>query len=168
MKAEELAAHLEQATGVVDRHEILHDQLAVYVRPESWQTMATHLRDCGRCHFDYFTFLSAVDFEEEGFEIVCHLYSVRRQHHVNLKARLPREGARIPTLSNIWRGANWHERETWEMFGIGFDGHPHLVKLYLTEEFEGHPLRKDFLLMTREAKEWPGAKEPEEKKEHAD
>ena len=62
--------------------------------------------------------------------------------------------------SGIWRGANWHERETAELFGVLFDGHPHLVKLLLPEAFEGFPLRKDFLLMTREAKEWEGREEP--------
>ena len=167
MKPEELANHLTEATGSVDRHEILLDQLAVYVSPDNWQAVGRHLRECGRCHFDYFTFLSAVDLEEEGLEVICHVYSIRRQHHINMKVRIPRDGGRLRTLSDVWGGANWHERETWEMFGIVFEGHPHLVKLYLTEDFEGNPLRKDFLLMTREAKEWPGAKEPEEKKEHA-
>jgi NADH-quinone oxidoreductase subunit C len=62
----------------------------------------------------------------------------------------------VPTISDLYPGANWHERETWELFGIGFEGHPQLVKLLLPEQFEGHPLRKDFKLMTRVAKPWPG------------
>ncbi len=103
--------------------------------------------------------MTAVDAEDQGFEVVLHLYSVRRQHHVNLKTIVAR-GQSLPTLSEIWLGANWCERETWELFGIEFDGHPNLVKLLLPIEFEGFPLRKDFLLMTREAKEWPGEKEP--------
>jgi NADH-quinone oxidoreductase subunit C len=167
MKAQELAQHLKESTGAVERDEVLGDQLSVWTGTASWVEVATHLRDCGRCMFDYFTFLSAVDLEDEGFEVVCHVYSVRRQHHINFKTIISRENGAVPTLTGVWRGANWHERETWEMFGIDFLGHPHLVKLYLTEAFEGHPLRKDFLLMTREAKEWPGEKEPEEKKEHA-
>ena len=61
----------------------------------------------------------------------------------------------------MWAGANWAERETWELLGIVFDGHPHLVKLVLPEQFEGHPLRKDFALMSREAKPWPGGVEEE-------
>ena len=67
-----------------------------------------------------------------------------------------------PSVVSLWPGANWFERETWEMFGIGFDGHPHLVKLELPEQFDGHPLRKDFVLMSREAKPWPGNVEGEE------
>ncbi|MCA1832699.1 MAG: NADH-quinone oxidoreductase subunit C [Actinomycetota bacterium] len=164
MKAAELSQHLKEATGAIERDEVLNEQLSVWTTSEKWVEVATHLRDCGKCMFDYFTFLSAVDFEDEGFEIVLHVYSIRRQHHINVKLTAPRENPSVPTLSGVWRGANWHERETWEMFGINFEGHPHLVKLYLTEAFEGNPLRKDFLLMTREAKEWPGEQEP---KEHA-
>jgi NADH-quinone oxidoreductase subunit C len=77
---------------------------------------------------------------------------------------VPRDNPTLQTLSGVWRGANWHERETWELFGVLFEGHPHLVKLLLPSDFEGYPMRKEFLLMTREAKEWPGAKEPEEHK----
>ncbi len=163
MKAEELAQHLTERTGAVDRHEVLHEQLSVWVVPGRWHETAEHLRRCGICRFDYFTFLSAVDLEAEGFEIVLHVYSVPRRHHVNLKTIIPRENPSLATISDVWRGANWHERETWEMFGVTFDNHPHLVKLYLSAEFEGNPLRKDFFLMTREAKEWPGEKEPEDK-----
>jgi NADH-quinone oxidoreductase subunit C len=62
----------------------------------------------------------------------------------------------------VWTGANWHERETFEMFGVVFDGHPNLVPLLLPDGFEGHPLRKEFVLASRVAKAWPGAKEPGE------
>ena len=62
----------------------------------------------------------------------------------------------------MWAGANWHERETFEMFGVVFDGHPNLVPLLLPDGFEGHPLRKEFVLASRVAKAWPGAKEPGE------
>lgn len=167
MKADELAQHLLERTGAVDRHEVLHEQLSAWVSPDRWHETAAHLKGCGICRFDYFTFLSAVDLQEEGFELVLHVYSVPRQHHINLKTMLSREEPSVATVSDVWAGANWHERETWEMFGITFEGHPHLVRLYLSPEFSGNPLRKDFLLMTREAKEWPGAKEPEEKGAHA-
>ena len=73
-----------------------------------------------------------------------------------------RRAARARRCPASGPGANWCERETWELFGIAFDGHPHLVKLVLPEQFEGHPLRKSFALMSREAKPWPGAVEGEE------
>ena len=72
----------------------------------------------------------------------------------------------LATLTSVYAGANWHERETYEMFGIGFDGHPNLVPLLLPDGFEGNPLRKEFVLASRVAKPWPGAKEPGES-EHA-
>ena len=69
---------------------------------------------------------------------------------------------RCPTISDLWATCDWNERETAEMFGIRFEGHPQPVKLLLSEPFEGHPLRKDFPLMSREAKPWPGVPEGEE------
>jgi NADH-quinone oxidoreductase subunit C len=165
MTPAELVAHLKEATGAIERDQVTpQGQAAVVVAPARWQEVGRHLKDCPRCHFDFFTFLCGVDLEADGFEVVAHLYSVRRQHHVNMKAALPRDDPRIPTLSGIWRGASWHERETWELFGVVFDGHPHLVKLLLPEAFEGFPMRKDFLNYTRESKDWPGEKEPEEQK----
>jgi NADH-quinone oxidoreductase subunit C len=162
MTPEELAAHLKEVTGAIERDEISNGQLTVFVPREKYAEVGRHLRECGRCRFDYFDFLSAIDWESEGrFEVISHLYSLRRDHHLNYKTAVPADDPTVPTLSGIWRGANWHERETFELFGIEFEGHPHLVKLVLPEAFEGYPLRKSFALMTREAKEWPGLKEPE-------
>lgn len=163
MTPAELVNHLKEATGAVEREDITpQGQAAIYVPGSKWHEVAVHLKECPLCAFGFFTFLTAVDMEDEGFEIVAHVYSARRQHHLNMKMMIPRTGGSVPTISGVWRGANWHERETHELFGIYFDGHPHLVKLLLPEQFEGHPLRKEFLLMTREMKEWPGEKEPAE------
>ena len=100
----------------------------------------------------------------ERFQVITHLFSTRHNHHVRLKVGLA-DGEACQSLSSVFPGANWHERETWELFGIVFEGHPHLVKLLLPEPFEGHPLRKDFELMSRVAKPWPGAVEGEEEEE---
>ena len=110
----------------------------------------------------FFDFLAGVDEAEDGFGVVTHLYSPIHKHHLLLRTVVPRDNPALPTLTGVYRGANWHEREAWEMFGIVFAGHPNLVKLLLSDEFEGHPLRKEFLLMSREVKPWPGAKEPGE------
>ena len=98
---------------------------------------------------DYFDFLTArrLRAEGQGFEVVIHLYSTDRNHNVRVKLDCRAEDA-PPRDPRLWPGANWFEREAWEMFGIVFDGHPHLVKLVLPEPFEGHPLRKDFALMS--------------------
>ncbi|WP_405586091.1 NADH-quinone oxidoreductase subunit C [Streptomyces sp. NBC_01190] len=79
-----------------------------------------------------------------------------------LRTTVPYEAAELPTATGVYAGAGWHERETYEMFGVAFAGHPHLAPLLLPDEFEGHPLRKDFVLAARVAKAWPGAKEPGE------
>jgi NADH-quinone oxidoreductase subunit C len=75
---------------------------------------------------------------------------------------VPLDEPALPTATGVYRGANWHERETYEMFGVIFDDHPDLKPLLLPDGFAGHPLRKDFVLASRVAKEWPGAKEPGE------
>jgi NADH-quinone oxidoreductase subunit C len=90
------------------------------------------------------------------FQVFARLYSTTRHQGVTIKADLDDDDPRVPTWSDIYPGANWTERETWEMYGFTFDGHPHLVKLYLPGEFEGFPLRKDFPLLSREVKPWPG------------
>jgi NADH-quinone oxidoreductase subunit C len=94
------------------------------------------------------------------FQVMCRLANVRRhaEPHLNvvLKADVPDDDLRIASLVPLYSGANWHERECWEMFGITFDGHPGLRHLYLPGAFEGHPLRKDFPLVARLVKPWPG------------
>jgi NADH-quinone oxidoreductase subunit C len=90
------------------------------------------------------------------FQVFSRLLNVRQQHSVMLKADLPDDDLRVASLVPLYGGANWHERECWEMFGITFDGHPSLRHLYLPGAFEGHPLRKDFPLLARLVKPWPG------------
>jgi NADH-quinone oxidoreductase subunit C len=98
-----------------------------------------------------------------GFTVVAHLWSTAHRHGVLLRTRVPRAAAAVPSIVAIYPGAAWHERETYEMFGIDFPGHPGgLRPLLLPPEFEGHPLRKEFVLASRVAKAWPGAKEPGE------
>jgi NADH-quinone oxidoreductase subunit C len=137
---------------------------ALTVTPGRYREIAQFLRDEPSLSFDFFDFLAGVDYTSKGggYQVVTHLYSIRRHHHVRLRVDCDAAEPRCPTLSDLWVGANWHEREAWELFGIVFTGHPHLVKLLLPEQFEGFPLRKDFALMTREAKPWPGAVEGEE------
>jgi NADH-quinone oxidoreductase subunit C len=114
---------------------------------------------------DFCDFTGGVDLgdgEDGGFEVVTQLFSTTNKHSVRLKVRLPHDEPSVPTISDLFPTADWHERELMEMFGIAVEGHPRPVKLLLSEPFEGHPLRKDFALMSREAKPWPGAVEGEE------
>jgi NADH-quinone oxidoreductase subunit C len=90
------------------------------------------------------------------FQVLCRLYSISRRVGLTLKADLPDGDLRIDSLVSLFRGADWHEREAWEMYGFQFIGHPGLRHMYLPMEFEGYPLRKDFPLLARVVKPWPG------------
>ena len=137
-------------------------QLTVDVPTQSWHEAALSVRDDEEVACGFFDWLSAYDDQDSGLAVLLHVWSNRHRHHLHLRTHVPREGGSLPTVTDVWAGADWHERETYEMFGIVFDGHPNLVPLLLPDGFEGHPLRKDFVLASRVAKAWPGAKEPGE------
>ena len=136
------------------------------VSTERYRDVCRFLRDDPDLACEYCDFTGGVDFGPEGgFEVVTHLFSLRHHHNVRLKVKLPHDDPVCPTVSDLFPTSDWHERETREMFGIRFEGHPKPVKLLLSEPFEGMPLRKDFPLMTREAKPWPGAVEGEDQED---
>jgi NADH-quinone oxidoreductase subunit C len=132
------------------------------VPPGDWLAALAFGRDVAGC--DFFDWLTAVDEQDAGFAVIVHLYSIERRLHLLVRTLLPREDPVLPTATGIFRGAGWAERETHEMFGVIFSGHPRLAPLLLPDGFEGHPLRKEFALAARAAQEWPGAKEPGEGK----
>ncbi len=136
--------------------------LTVDVSAASWRTAATGLRDDPRTAARFFDWLSAYDDRDAGLAVVVRAWSVERGGGAILRCHVPRDEPRVDSLTPVWAGAGWHERETFEMFGIYFEGHPHLVPLLLPDSFEGHPLRKEFVLATRVAKDWPGQKQPGE------
>jgi NADH-quinone oxidoreductase subunit C len=139
--------------------------VTVDVAREDWLAALTFARDVLGC--DFFDWLSAVDELQRGFAVVVHLYSIEGKHHLLLRTLLPRDEPGLASATGVFRGAGWAERETAEMFGITFEGHPGLAPLLLPEGFEGHPLRKEFALAARAALPWPGAKEPGEREASA-
>jgi NADH-quinone oxidoreductase subunit C len=123
----------------------------------------TSARDeLGFSYFDWLTAVDQLDAPDPGYDVVAHLWSLDRREHLLLRTRIPASDPTLATATTVFAGASWHERETFEMFGVTFTGHPNLVPLLLPDGFEGHPLRKDFVLAARVAKAWPGAKEPGE------
>ena len=102
------------------------------------------------------TYETGVAGGDTRFQVLARLYSTRRHVGLTLKADLDEAQPAVETWTQVYRGADWHERETWEMYGFDFVGHPDLRHMYLPTEFEGHPLRKDFPLLAREVKPWPG------------
>jgi NADH-quinone oxidoreductase subunit C len=129
---EETHAHLGDATAVVDRSRIV-DALRL-------------LRDDADLAFDMLSDVTAVDYlpRKPRFEVVYHLYSIPRNQRVRIKARVAEDAVQIASVVDLYASANWMEREVWDLYGIRFDGHPDLRRLLLYDEFEGHPLRKDY------------------------
>ena len=166
--AAELAAAVATAVGgTVAGSEFGTAKVAV--DRSSWVDAITKARD--EAGLDYFSFLSAIDWTkettlgegvedpngvEERYEVLCMLATLDDGRRVAISVDLPKDDASLPTLSEVFAGAIWHEREAAEMFGIDFVGHPNLSKLYLPDAFEGYPLRKSYPLLSREVKPWPG------------
>ncbi|AKT43861.1 NADH-quinone oxidoreductase subunit C [Chondromyces crocatus] len=136
--------------AILETHSQFGDDTAV-VDPAAWLDVAKFLREDPRIDMDMFTDLTAVDYLWQGmvprFEVVCHLRSLQHGHRIRIKARVGEEdgsGADIASLVPVWKGANWFERETFDMFGVNFVNHPDLRRILMYPEFEGYPLRKDY------------------------
>ncbi len=93
--------------------------------------------------FDYFSFVTAVD-RGSNFELFYHLVDVEKNEKLMVRAEVSREEAKVPSVTALWKGADWHEREAYDLFGITFEGHPQLKRILLPEDWEGFPLRKDY------------------------
>ena len=159
------------------------DDVWVRVRTADWRRTGEVLRDVLGC--DYFCFLSGIDWMpspygrgeddpseppperdmsvRQGYaggdtrmQVFARVVNVERKFGVTVKADVDDAAPSIASWAQVYAGANWHERECHEMFGIGFDGHPDLRNMYLPSDFEGHPLRKDFPLLARMVRPWPG------------
>lgn len=119
--------------------------LSVTVARDAIVDVARHLRDTPEFAFVALTNLCAVDYlgRDPRFEVVYHLVSYANRRRICLKVGLPEHEAVVPSLTGLWHGANWHEREAFDMFGIHFSGHPNLERILMPEDWQGHPLRKD-------------------------
>ena len=97
--------------------------------------------------FDYFLYATAVDWpaRQPRFDVVWEVRSLKRKARVRLKARASMPDPHVPSLTTVWRAADWHERETWDLLGIRFDGHPDHRRILMPDTWEGHPLRKDYV-----------------------
>lgn len=181
---EEVSAHPLQdfadavASAVGGEAEIQFDTVKVKVSASSWVDVHQIARD--QLDLVFFSWLSAVDWSnevaagnplddevEERFEILTALSDVTDGKLVIFSTEIPKESPTIASLVSVFAGANWHEREASEMFGIDFEGHPNLAHLYLPDSFLGNPLRKDFPLLSREVKPWPGTVDVESMPEKA-
>ncbi len=178
----EIARVLEAlGTSVVDSLVKPNDDMWIRVSADAWVTTGETLKSLG---YTYFCFISAIDWmpspfgkgEEDPsdpiersttikqgytgggtrFQVLARLVQPFSTLGINIKVDVDDNAMAIDSWVQVFAGANWHERETHEMFGIGFNGHPDLRNMYLPTDFEGHPLRKDFPLLARHVKPWPG------------
>ena len=115
----------------------------IRVKAEAIAEIGTFLRDDEEMRFESVMCLSGVDYPEH-LTVVYHLFSTPHRHRVVLKVEVEREDPHVPTVENVWHVANWHERETYDMYGIVFDGHSDLRRILCPDDWEGFPLRKDY------------------------
>jgi NADH-quinone oxidoreductase subunit C len=126
------------------------DFATIYVAADRLVETCRVLRDADPLQFSTIIEITAADYlpRQPRFEVVYHLLSITRRARLRLKVRVA-DGATLPTVQGVWKGAGWPEREVWDMFGIVFDGHPDLRRLLMPEDWDGHPARKDYPVQIR-------------------
>jgi NADH-quinone oxidoreductase subunit C len=131
-------------------------QTTVYVSRDAWPDLARLLRDREDLAFTFLAELTAADFwpREPRFEIVYIVVSLAHRRRLRVKVRLAGDDAHVATVSDVWPAANWLEREVWDLFGVVFDGHPDPRRLLMPDDWEGHPLRKDYPVQIRKHADW--------------
>lgn len=126
-----------------------HDEwVEAIVPPEQLIDFASFVRDHNELQFNFLSSVSAVDYEEDGFQVVYHLISIpegRRKLVIKVTPEGSRDNPTVPSVVSLWPTANWHEREAWDLMGIRFTAHPDLRRILLEEDWVGHPLRKDYV-----------------------
>jgi len=137
--------------SIIETHSHRGDDTAV-VKKEDILAICTFLRDDETLRYNFMMDLTAVDYlgKEPRFEVVYHLYSLKFNRRVRIKARVSELDCSIDSIVSVWIGANWFEREAFDLYGITFNGHPELRRILLYEGFQGHPLRKDYPIKKRQ------------------
>ncbi|MGH9517542.1 MAG: NADH-quinone oxidoreductase subunit C [Terriglobales bacterium] len=122
------------------------DEMTIYMARDAIRQAAALLKDDSACPFNYLSDITCVDWHpsEPRFEVVYHLLSIPHKERVRLKVRLSGENPALDSITSIWPGANYFEREVFDLFGVRFNGHPYLRRIMMPENWEGHPLRKDY------------------------
>lgn len=120
------------------------DASAIVIDPNRLKDIALHLRDDPQYLFDYLMCLSGVDNADTTLSAVYHLYSMKHTHKLTLKVRVPKDNPKVQSIEKVWRTADWHERETYDLIGIIFEGHSDLRRILCPYDWVGHPLQKDY------------------------
>jgi NADH-quinone oxidoreductase subunit C len=141
-----LACLLAWNTAAVLGAKFDREEMTVYVDHSSIRQACAVLKDDATCVFNFLSDVTCVDWypAEPRFEVVYHLLSIPRKERVRLKVRLNSGSPAVESITSVWPGANYFEREVFDLFGIRFNGHPFLQRILMPEDWEGHPLRKDY------------------------
>jgi NADH-quinone oxidoreductase subunit C len=141
-----LARLLEWNAAVVQAGKFDREELTVWIEKGAIREACAILRDDPGCPFNYLCDLTAVDWypSEPRFEVVYHLLSIPKKERVRLKAKLDGSSPVLESVTSVWPAANYYEREVFDLFGVRFTGHPHLERIMMPDNWEGHPLRKDY------------------------
>jgi NADH-quinone oxidoreductase subunit C len=131
---------------VVEGVKFDRDEMSIYVERSAIREACVLLKEDSVCPFNVFSDLTCVDWypSEPRFEVIYHLLSIANKERVRLKVKLNSSSSALESITSIWPGANYFEREVFDLFGIRFTGHPYLRRILMPEDWEGHPLRKDY------------------------
>jgi len=117
---------------------------SIMIAPAAWNEIALFLRDDPAMQFDFAMCASGVDYGKGTLGVVYNIYSMKLNHKVNIKIEVPKSAPEVPSAALVWPAVNWHEREAYDMIGIKFAGHPDLRRILMPNDWEGHPLQKDY------------------------
>ncbi|OIJ21781.1 NADH dehydrogenase [Anaerobacillus alkalidiazotrophicus] len=137
---------IEELSGleVVIESKLNFEEPFLIIDSENWKAdIPQMLRDDEELRFDFLCCLTGVDYEEH-MEVIYNFYSMELDHYLCIKVKTPRSNPKVISVQPIWRTADWHEREAYDLLGIEFSGHPNLKRILLDDDWEGHPLRKDY------------------------
>src|SRR5689334_7120379 len=142
----EVARLLEWNRDAVESGKFDRNELTIYVRRDNIREACAILRDSPALQYNFLADITAVDWypSEPRFEVVYHLLSIPRRARVRLKVRLASDDVRLESVTSVWPAANYFEREIFDLFGVHFEGHPYLRRIMMPDDWQGHPLRKDY------------------------
>jgi NADH-quinone oxidoreductase subunit C len=132
--------------SVVESVKFDRDEMTIVVERSAIREACALLRDDSQAAFNFLSDITCVDWypSEPRFEVIYHLLSMSNKERIRLKVRLNSSSPVVESLTSVWPGANYFEREVFDLFGVRFTGHPYLRRLLMPEDWEGHPLRKDY------------------------
>jgi len=131
---------------VVEGAKFDREEMSLYIERSAIREACAILRDDPQCSFNYLSDVTCVDWypSEPRFEVIYHLLSIPQKERVRLKVRLNGDSPALESVTSVWPSANYFEREVFDLFGVRFNGHPYLRRIQMPENWEGHPLRKDY------------------------